>query len=95
MLHELFKGKGDPGIPAAYRDVMMADDDGNHFLNSFGPLFFPLLPRWFRAPSLGRVFRVGSVRLLILLCNFSLTMLGNRTSPHPLFSWTSFRPSLV
>ena len=32
MIQEIFKGKGDPGIPAAYRDVLLADDDGKALL---------------------------------------------------------------
>ena len=26
MIQEIFKGKGDPGIPAAYRDVLLANE---------------------------------------------------------------------
>ena len=28
MLQELFKGKGDPGLTKAYREVLLSDDDG-------------------------------------------------------------------
>ena len=28
MIQEIYKGKGDPGIPSHYRDVLLADDDG-------------------------------------------------------------------
>ena len=41
MIQEIFKGKGDPGIPAQYRDVLLADDDGKSLFKFIRTAIFP------------------------------------------------------
>ena len=42
MIQEIFKGKGDPGIPAQYRDALLADDDGKGLFKLVREALFPL-----------------------------------------------------
>ena len=59
MLHELFKGKGDPGIPSTYRDVLLADDDGKALFKIIRTAVFPLASSLVSGTQFGSGFSGG------------------------------------
>ena len=71
MIQEIFKGKGDPGTPAACRDVLLADDDGKSLFKIIRTAVFPLASSLVSGTQFGSgFFRGGSVLLLILQYKF-------------------------
>ena len=87
MIQEIFKGKGDPGIPSQYRDVLLADDDGKAMFSVIRKAVFPLAASFVNSTQYGSGFSGGgSVLLHIFRCNYLLIMLGSLGPPPPFFS---------
>ena len=59
MIQEIFKGKGDPGIPAQYRDVLLADDDGKAMFSVIRKAVFPLAGSFVNSTQYGSGFSGG------------------------------------
>ena len=59
MIQEIFKGKGDPGIPAQYRDVLLADDDGKSLFKYIRTAIFPTASQFVFNTQYGSGFSGG------------------------------------
>ena len=70
MIQEIFKGKGDPGIPSHYRDVLLADDDGKALYKLVRTAIFPLASEFTSDTQYGSGFSGGSVLWHTCPCNY-------------------------
>ena len=59
MIQEIFKGKGDPGIPSQYRDVLLADDDSKAMFSVIRKAVFPLAGSFVNSTQYGSGFSGG------------------------------------